>query len=290
MPSKAPDGAGFVATVESRRLPVATTRSVAFVDGSAVILAGGLTANGTSGAVFRIPVASGAISPVGGLAHAVHDAAGATLGGARLVLGGGASTQDAWVQDVVLGGSGSVIGRLPVPRADLGAVVVGSEAIVVGGGAAGKADPRILATTDGVHFRLVGRLPIAVRYAAIATAGGLVFVVGGAASSGDVAAIQVVDVATGSVRIVGHLPATVAHATALVIGGAIVVAGGRHGGRAIDLIESIDPTTFRVSSAGRLPRPMSDAAGASVDGIGYLFGGETALPLSTIIAIVPPGT
>jgi hypothetical protein len=278
-----------VATVEPRRLPIATTRAVAFADGSAVILAGGLTANGSSRAVFRIPASPRTIRQVGRLAHAVHDAAGVFLGGARLVMGGGASTQDAWVQDVVVGSPGSVIGGLPVPRADLGAVVVGSEAIVVGGGAAGKADPRILATSDGVHFRVIARLPVAVRYAAVAAADGLVFVLGGTAGSGDVASIQVVDVAAGTVRVVGHLPATLSHATALVIGGVIVVAGGRHHGRAIDLIDSIDPLTLSVRTAGRLPRPLSDAAGVSVDGIGYLIGGEDTIPLSTIVAIRPAG-
>ena len=127
------------------------------------------------------------------------------LEGMRLILGGGATTQDAWVQRVAVDGRGSVVGALPAPRADLGAPVVGAEAIVVGGGAAGSADPRVLATVDGVHFRLVARLPTAVRYAAVAAIGSLVFVVGGAARSGDVATIQVIDVAAGTVRIVGRL-------------------------------------------------------------------------------------
>jgi Kelch motif len=276
---------GLIVTVDRRRLPVATSRSVAFADGPDLILAGGLTLAGSSGRALRIPIASGPITADGHLAHPVHDAAAVTLGGARLVLGGGVTTQESWVQSVVLGGAGSVIGHLPAPRADLGAAVVGTEAIVVGGGVAGAADPRVLATSDGAHFRLVTRLPIAVRYAAVAAIGGLVFVIGGAAASGDVASIQVIDVAAGSARIVGHLGATLSHATAVVVGGSIVVAGGRHRGRAIDLIESIDPATFAVASAGRLPRPTSDATGVSVDGLGYLIGGEDAHPLATIVTI-----
>ena len=266
-------------------MPVATTRAVAFAVGRDLILAGGLTATGTSAALFRIPIGGGRIARDGRLAHPVHDAAGVSLGGVRLVIGGGASTQDSWVQSVIVGRSGSVVGRLPAPRADLGAGLVGSEAIVVGGGAAGAADPRVLATRDGVHFHLIARLPVAVRYAAVAAVSGLVFVIGGNARSGDVALIQVVDVAAGTARIVGHLAATVSHATAVVVGGRIVIAGGRHRGRAIDLIRLIDPSTFRVAAAGRLPHAMSDAAGVSVGGIGYLIGGEDTRPLATIVAI-----
>lgn len=271
-------------TTDQRRLPIGISRGVALPDGTDVLLAGGLTAAGSIGTVFRIPGSGSPIAPEGSLARPVHDAAGVTLGADHLVLGGGVTTQATWVQDVVAG-RGSVVGSLPAPRADLGAVVVGSEAIVVGGGAAGAADPRVLATTDGVHFRVVGRLPIPVRYAAIAAVGGLVFVIGGAARSGDVASIQVVDVAAGSARTVGHLPAPVSHATALVIGNGIVVAGGRHGGRAIDLIQWVDPSTLRVTVVGHLPRPMSDAAGVSLPGVAYLVGGEDVRPLATIVEI-----
>jgi hypothetical protein len=248
-------------------------------------MAGGLTTTGTSGVVYRIPLDGGPITAIGRLVRPVHDAAGVMLDGLRLVFGGGVTTQVAWVQRVAVDGPGSVVGRLPAPRADLGAVVVGAEAIVVGGGAAGAADSRVLATSDGVHFRLVARLPIAVRYAAIAAIGSLVFVVGGNASSGDVASIQVVDVAAGSARAVGRLPATVSHATAVAVQGGIVVAGGRHDGRALDLIQSIDPTTFAVRAIGRLPHPMSDAAGVSLGGTGYLIGGEDSSPLRSIVAI-----
>lgn len=267
------------------RLPTPTTRGVAFATGSNIVVAGGLTVAGTTGTVVRIPISGGPIATVGRLRYPVHDAAGVTLGGSMLVLGGGVTTQDAWVQRVVVGGRGALQGRLPAPRADLGAVLVGSEAIVVGGGAGGRADARVLATSDGVHFRLVARLPVAVRYAAVAAVAGTVFVIGGAASTGDVGTIQTIDVAAGTARIVGRLPMTLSHATALTIGGSIVVAGGRHAGRALDAVLTIDPTTFAVRAVARLPQPMSDAAGAVVGGVGYLIGGEAARPLSTIVSI-----
>ena len=275
----------LIVSRDPRQLPVATSRAVAFADGSDLILAGGLTAKGSSGTVFRIPAAGGRISGDGRLTHPVHDAAGVTLGAVPLVLGGGASTQASWVQAVAFGGAGSVVGHLPTARADFGAAVVGSDAIIVGGGRAGVADPRVLATSDGIHFRLLTRLPVAVRYAAVAAFGGLVFVIGGNARSGDIAAIQVVDVARGTARVVGRLPATVSHAAALVVGDTIVVAGGRHGGRPIDLIRSIDPRTFAITNVGRLPLPMSDAASVSLGGVGWLIGGEDARPLAIIVSL-----
>lgn len=281
-----PEGStGFLVRMSPLRLATPTSRGVAFAAGSNIVLAGGFTGAGTTGSVIQIPLSGGSSVTLGSLRYPVHDAAGVVLAGSMLVLGGGATTQDAWVQRVGGGGRSILRGRLPALRADLGAVMVGSEAIVVGGGAGGAADPRILATSDGAHFRLVARLPVAVRYAAVAAVAGTVFVIGGAASSGDVATIQAIDVAAGTARVVGRLPMTVSHATALTIGGSIVVAGGRRAGRALDVVLAIDPTTLAVRTGARLPQPMSDAAGVVVGGVGYLVGGEAARPLGTIVTI-----
>lgn len=266
-------------------LPIATTRSVAVRGGSSIILAGGLTSAGTTGSVLRIPIGTSPIERDGRLAHPVHDAAAAALGGKMLVIGGGASTQDAWVQRVIEGRVSAVTGELPAARADLGAVVVGRDVVIVGGGAAGRADPRVLATSDGIHFRLVARLQVAVRYAAIAAIGNDVFVIGGVAASGDVATIQVVDVAAGTSRVVGMLGATRSHATALILAGLILVAGGRHRGAALDSIVAIDPRTVHVSRVGTLPAPASDAAGVVADGVGYLIGGEATRPLRSVVEL-----
>ena len=269
----------------SLRLPAPTTRAVAFATASGLVVAGGLTPTGTTGRVVRIPVDGRPAATVGRLAHPVHDAAGAVLHGSMLVFGGGASTQDAWVQRVLIGGAGDVPGRLPSARADLAAVATGSQVIVIGGGASGRADPRVLATSDGVHFRTVADLPVPVRYAAVAAVGATVVVVGGTSSTGDVAVIQAVDLRRGTATVVGRLPRTLSHATALVIGGVVVIAGGRHGGRALDGVLGVDPASYRVRAAGHLPRPESDAAGAVIDDVGYLVGGESTGPLATIVTI-----
>jgi hypothetical protein len=289
-PSGTPRGTGgaggFSVSEAPVTLPEGVSRAVAFADGSSILLCGGLTATGTTGDILTIDPAGGTPTVSGRLRHAVHDAGGAALGDLRLVLGGGKTLQEAFVQGVLVGGTANEVGTLPAPRADLGAAVVGDQLVVVGGWGSGQIDPSVLATKDGTHFSEVATLPHLVRYAAVAAIGGLVLVVGGEAP-GDVRWIQAVDVAAGTARVVGKLPAPLSHATALVLGGQVLVAGGRVGGRAQKSILAIDPATWAVSTVGQLPRALSDAAGVVIDGTGYLVGGEASAPLTSIIAIKP---
>jgi hypothetical protein len=278
--------ADLTAALSSIRLPDPLTRSVALVDGGSVLVAGGLAPSGTTSAILRLDPASGTVVTAGHLATAVHDAAGAALGGSWLVLGGGRVTQDSGVQGVATSGASSVVGQLPAPRADLSALTVGTDVIVLGGGAKGTADPRVLATADGRAFRVIASLPVAVRYGAAAPLDGLVYLFGGTSDAGDVAAIQVVDLAAGTARLAGNLPRTLSHATAFVLGGRIYVVGGRHHGGAVDTILRFDPATGKAVPAGRLPRAISDAAAAVIGGTAYLIGGEAAAPLDTIVALV----
>jgi hypothetical protein len=274
-----------VAVTSAIRLPVPVSRAVALADGVTLLVTGGLTDGGTTGRILRLNLAAATATSAGRLAVAVHDAAGARLGASWIVLGGGSTSQDATVQRVSVGGRSIAIGHLPAPRADLAAVTVGDEVVILGGGAGGHADRHVLATRDGVHFRVIGMLAVGVRYAAVATFAGLIYVFGGVSDSGDVSAIQVVDPATGSARIIGHLPATLSEASAFVIGGDVLVAGGRHAGKALSAILRFDPQTAAATAWGRLPGPRADAAAAVIGGTGYLIGGEAAGPLATVVAI-----
>ena len=267
------------------RLPVPTSRSVAFADGSAILVCGGLTDSGTTTALLRIDPRAGRVTSAGRLAEAVHDAGGALLGGMPLVIGGGSVVAGTAVQRIEAGGRTLLVGRLPGPRADLGAVTVDGRVVVVGGGTPSAPDPRVLATTDGVRYATVATLRVAVRYPAVAALGGRVFVVGGTDLSGEVADIQVIDIATGSVRVIGRMPTGLTDAVALVLGGRLIVAGGRAGGRVQDAIWQVDPTTGAVTRIGRLPMPVADAAGVVVDGVGYLVGGEAGARLASIVSV-----
>lgn len=267
-------------------MPYARSRAVAVVLGSGVLVCGGLTKSGaTTGSILQIDVASGRVSPLGSLAVAVHDAGGAALNGAAFVFGGGRSVAGSTSQQVDPAGTAAVVGELPAVRADLVAVTIGGEIVLVGGGTPGQPDGRVLATTDGRHFRVVARLLVAVRYPAVAVLDGLIYVAGGSTASGMTSVIQVVDISSGNVRIVGHLPRPISDASGLVIGNRVLIAGGRSAGRAQAELWQLDVANGAVHDVGRLPYPVADTAAAVVGQVGYLIGGETIGPIASIIVL-----
>jgi hypothetical protein len=275
---------GLVVVTLGLKLPRGVSRAVAFGVGRNVLLAGGLTRSGTTTTILEVDLARGRVVVIGHLAAAVHDAAGAIVGNTPMVFGGGNRAPGSVVQ-LAGAGTGSTVGNLPAPRADLAAADLAGETIVVGGGTPARLDRAVLATTDGVRFRAVASLAVGVRYPAVAAIGGLLFVIGGTDGSHELAQIQRFDPATGSVTVLGSLPQGLAHASALVIAGHLLVAGGRTGGTAQDAIWEVDPATGAATLIGRLPWAVSDAAAIVVDGVGYLLGGETDSLRTSIVSI-----
>jgi N-acetylneuraminic acid mutarotase len=248
---------------------------------------GGFASTGsTTAEILAFDPAAGQVSHVGQLAVPVHDAAGVALGGTFLIFGGGGTAPVSVVQQIDSSGVSRLIGHLPAVRADLSAVSIGSSAFVMGGGASGLLDRQVLATEDGVHFRVLGTLQVGVRYAAVAEVGGLIYVMGGVGPGGDRVEIQRIDPTTGEVTVIGNMPESISHASGMVIGGRMFVVGGRHGGEARDTIWQVDVATGTTHLAGRLPRAISDFATAVVAGTGYLIGGETSAPVASIVSIV----
>jgi N-acetylneuraminic acid mutarotase len=236
--------------------------------------------------------ATGHSDVTGRLAVAVHDSAGAALGGRSFVFGGGSfstvSDIQAWTA-----GSATVLGSLPTPRSDLTAVTSGSTAYIVGGFDGTAMAPQILATPDGVTFRPVADLPVPVRYAAAGVVGGTLWVIGGVTSTSEggtaeTDAVQRVDLATGEARVAGRLAAPLGHAAAVVLGGQLFVVGGRSGGAPSAVIWRLDQGTGSLMPAGQLPQPLSDAGVVVVGGTGYIVGGEVtgpAAPLETVVSL-----
>ena len=284
-PSVAPASATLRISQSTIRLPSGRSRSVALAIGSGILVCGGLRASGTTGSILRIDLPSGRVSQVGSLPSPVHDAGGSVLNGSGFIIGGGRFGPGATVQGVAGAGHGTTLGTLPALRADLVAVTVDGEIAVVGGGTSTFYDTRVLATTDGIHFRVVARLLVGVRYPAVAVLGGLVYVIGASTAAGDTTAIQSVDPSTGVVRIVGHLAHGLSHASAFVLNGAVLVAGGRMTGRAQDAIWRLTPSTGGVRQVGRLPYAVSDMAVAVVGTSAYLIGGEAAGLLASVITV-----
>jgi hypothetical protein len=271
------------------QLPAAVSREVLLPTASGLLIIGGLTRSGISvSTVMDLDPVTGGTRPAGRLAQATHDAAGLVLGGRAFVLGGGTASSVPTVQAFTPGTPATVTGVMSQARSDSSGVSAGPAGYVIGGYDGTRLDPEVLATRDGLHFRVAARLPVPVRYAATAAAGGLIWGFGGQTATGPTDVIQRIDPATGAAAVAGHLPRPVQGAVALSLGGQVYVAGGAGSG---DVLR-FDPATSRVSAAGELPVPVGYAAAAVTGSTGYLVGGEDngrPVPAVTIFRLVPVG-
>ncbi|MCU1428554.1 MAG: Kelch repeat-containing protein [Actinomycetia bacterium] len=276
-------------------LPAPLDREVAATLDGQILVLGGNRDGGPTAIVDTIDPRTGAARRLALLASAEHDAAGGMLAGRPAMFGGGAGTATDAVQVVQAGGTTTVVGHLPHARADVASASARGVVYVVGGYDGATLTPDVLATTDGVSFRVVGQLPIGVRYPAVAIAGEKLFVIGGATSGGenagvDTDAVQVVDLRSGSVSVLAHMPVTLSHATAVVLHGTVYVLGGHVGGAWSDQVATFDPTTGALHAVAHLPRAVSDGAATVVAGTAYLLGGETGpnAPIADVVEIRAP--
>ncbi|HEV2452142.1 MAG TPA: hypothetical protein VGS62_09460 [Streptosporangiaceae bacterium] len=298
------------------QLPAAISREVVLPDPAAsrptLLVAGGLTTRSVStDAVLLLDPVTGQTSQPAPLAVATHDAAGAVLDSRAVVFGGGSQSSIATVQSAAAHGSWSAVGRLPRLRSDLSAVTVGGRAYLLGGYDGTSYDRSVLATADGTHFTVAAKLPVAVRYPAVAAAGSRIWVFGGQTPAGITSVIQQVDTATGKATIVGRLPAPLAHATGFTLGGRVFVAGGQtapaarrsevsspsaQGTTSRDVLEYL-PASGGTRVAGQLPVPVANAASAVLGSTAYLLGGDdggrnvpevTTFRLVPVAAVLPP--
>ena len=271
-------------------LPQPRSRAVAVADGSGVLVAGGVDAQGNSTATTLQFAAPSSLVEAAPLAVPTHDGAGVDLGNRVIVFGGGAQTVGDQVQESSAGGPFTVIGHLPAPRADFAAVTVGGTAYLVGGYDGSALTREVLATSDGRTFRTVAELPHGVRYPAVTTRGSTIYVFGGEAGGVSSDAIQVVNTSTGRATQVAALPAPRTQAAAFTLGGSIYVAGGLIGTLPSADILRFDPDTGRTTQVGSLPNAVADAAAAVVGDAAYLVGGEAHAPMAGIDVLVPTTT
>jgi len=267
-------------------LPAPVSRAVVVADGDQLVVLGGLTAGSSSAAgVYRVDLSTGAVRHLGDLAVATHDAAGARIGEAWIVFGGGEAKTIATVQSFGGTGAGRVIGRLPTSRSDLVAASIDDHVYLLGGYDGSRPVADVLETSDGVHFGVVAQLPDPVRYPAVATVGSKIFLFGGEGPAGATSDIQEVDPAARTAHVVGHLPEARSHAAAAVIDNRVVVLGGRVGGSPSDEMLRFDPAHATVSRAGALPEAVADAGVTVVGATAYLVGGEGNGRLATLVAV-----
>ena len=158
--------------------------SSAVVGGKALLFGGLTAADASTDQIVELDSTGGRI--VGHLPSARHDTGAAAIGRYAYVFGGGdgVSQLDQIVRVDPATGSASVVGSLPAASSDSSAAAIGGTAYVVGGytGTAMAEHDRGLA--PGGEREVVARLPLAVRYAAVASAGGHLVIAGGSLQDG----------------------------------------------------------------------------------------------------------
>jgi hypothetical protein len=260
------------------RLPAPVEREVAAVHSGAIIIAGGLDSGGQStGGVFRMSPSTGALTALGTVPQAFHDAAGAILGNGLFVFGGGAAQSSASVQQFDLTTHQSrIVGSLPRPLSDIASASTASGVYLVGGYDGHVPRREIYRTTDGTQFTLVARLPVGLRYPAVAAVGTKVVIAGGTSPSGASDEVYLLNTGDGTVRRLGRLPAATAHAQAFTLGRSVYVAGGVDAaGHVIGVVVKIDPSSGQVLRV-RGTVAVRDGATVVVAGSAFVIGGATA--------------
>ncbi|HEX4526873.1 MAG TPA: hypothetical protein VH108_09070 [Gaiellaceae bacterium] len=289
-PVRHPAGAGVTVTAPYR-LPAPVEREVAVAHNGTVILAGGLDSGGASTeGVFRLSPATGALSSLGTVAQAFHDAAGAIIGNALYVFGGGAAQSSSSVQRFDLGtNTGRIVAHLSRALSDIAAAQTSAGVFLVGGFDGRIPRSEIYRTTDGMHFVLVARLPVGLRYPAVAALGSKIVIAGGMSPSGASSNVFVLDSQTGRLRRLGRLPVAVAHAQAFTLGGVVYIGGGVDGnGTVTSSVTRIDPASGRIARvAGSVP--VSDAATVALPGAALVIGGATATGTTGAVRRVTAG-
>jgi hypothetical protein len=287
--SSGPPPTRLTASVTRARLPVPLHGLSLARNVNGLLVVGGANAvDVSSDRVYRLDTRVGRVSPAGTLAQPLHDAAAATLNRETLVFGGGNTSTLDLVQALQPGAVATTVGHLPEAISDLSSVEVGRAVYLFGGFNGTSPSPSVLQTTDGRAFRRVARLPVPVRYAAVAATQDKIYVFGGELASGqDTSDIQEYDIATERSVVAGHLPAPISHASAVSLDGALFLIGGRRQGTASDRILRFDPSRNVALPAGHLPVPVFDGAARTDGDHAYLVGGlgANASPLDTVISL-----
>jgi YVTN family beta-propeller protein len=257
--------------------------------GGKLLLLGGLDAADVSTAEIRT-VTRGRERTIGRLPTVFHDGAAVGVGRFAYEFGGGDGIRQLDQILRVDPSTGAVkrVGKMPAPSSDQAAAAVGDEAYVVGGYTGSAWLNTIVAWRPGGTAHVVARLPVPVRYAGVAAAGGKVVIAGGSLPNGTASrAVYVFDPNSRDVRRLGSLPAPTTHAAAAAVGDRVLLIGGRSAppNTPTARILAIDPRRGSIRLAGRLPLALSDAAATTVGHGVVVAGGRTHAPVAELTAL-----
>ena len=284
--------AAHLTEVGIRTLPAPLEDPGAAVVGARIVLAGGLTASDTSTADV-IVVRGATMHRVGSLLAGQHDAPAVALGGSVYVFGGGDGIHQLDHILRVSPGSGQVVaaGRLPAASSDSSAAVAGATAYVVGGYTGTSWLDTVVAFTPGRAARVVGHLPVGVRYAAVTAVGASLVIAGGTLPDGTASrAVYLFDTRRHTTRRIASLAAATTHAAAATLGDTAFIIGG-HGsvrGSMSAAVIAIRPATGQVSAAGHLKLARSDLAAVTLRKQIVIAGGMTAHGVTDRISALIP--
>jgi hypothetical protein len=266
-------------------LPAPVEREVAVSTPAGILIAGGLdSAQQSTSGIYLFDPRTGALRRLGAVPQPFHDAAGAVIDQRLFVFGGGAATSSSAVQafDLRTGWRG-VVAQLARPLSDVSSATIGRTVYLVGGYDGTRPRPEIYRTRDGIHFALVGHLPVGLRYPAVGAADGDLFIAGGVSTNGAVSTVYRFDPRSGHVSAVGRLPVASAHAVAVTVGSSIEVLGGS------------PQVSARINGINGAVSPMrlafDDANGAVAGGrTSYVLGGDVGGTIVGTVWVVRSGT
>jgi N-acetylneuraminic acid mutarotase len=263
------------------RDPATTT-----LDAGRFVMAGGLDAADVSTSEVDLAGLHGLLHSTT-LPEAQHDAEAAALGGRVYIFGGGSLSE----LDHILAydpatGRVTQVGTLPSPQSDSSVAQWGDTAYIVGGFDGTNWLSTIIAYKPGALPQVVGRLPVGLRYTAVAAADHAILVLGGTTPTGTSDAIYRFDLSTHAVTRLGSLRHPVTHAGAALLGNQVYLVGGRNSADTSQYngVWAIDPVTGKVRAGGHLPQATSDAAVTAVSGRIIVAGGLT--PSGSVLASV----
>jgi outer membrane protein assembly factor BamB len=269
---------GGLQVTEPYRLRAPVAREVAVAHDGSILIAGGLDrAQASTAGVFRMNPVTGSLTALGAMPEAFHDAAGAVIGNALYVFGGGAATSSSAVQRFDLATHASrVVAQLSRPLSDVAGAQTPNGVFLVGGYDGHVPRREIWQTRDGIHFRRAAMLPVGLRYPAVATLGATVYIAGGLSTSGPSSRVFALNTRNGKLTSLPSLASPTANAQAFTLGGRVFVAGGTSGA-----IYRLGSPVARVGSLA-----VQNGAVVSLPGAALVIGGDTPAGVTATVSRV----